>query len=357
MAEDIITMLDEETLLNPPKVTVLMPVYDSEKYLGEAIESILNQTFKDFELLIICDNPSDNIKSTLDHYLQLDGRIVVHYQERMGLIASLNKGCRLARGLYIARMDADDISLPKRLETQVMFLDSHPEVGVLGSRAQMCVNGHLQPLYPLPIPGENGLIKWQLIFSCPMVHPTVMMRRDLLDQVGGYNSNMKHAEDYDLWRRLSFVTQFSNLQNVFLYLRKHELSVSHIHQLEQRDTSIKISQLMISEVLGEDIPLDDVKRLWNNGQMSLSDVLNAANFIYRVCHVFIRETRLSAAEIKLVRRDAAIRLLRLLHTFRLTSETIVILKYAFELDPSFPYNFAYRLLVKYNWTIIRQREI
>ncbi|MHB8117594.1 MAG: glycosyltransferase [Methanothrix sp.] len=340
-----------------PKVTVLMPVYRNEQYLKDAIESIINQTFKDFEFLIICDDPTNNIKSILNHYLQLDGRIVVHYQKRMGLIASLNKGCRLARGLYIARMDADDISLPKRLETQVMFLDAHPEVGVLGSRIQICVNGHLQPLSPFLIPEENGFIKWWLLFSCSIMHPTVMMRRDLLDQVGGYNSDMKHAEDYDLWRRMSFVTQFYNLQNVLLYLRRHELCVSQIHQLEQMDTSIKIGQLMISEVLGEDVSLDDVKCLWNMGPMSLSDVLNAADLIYKICHAFIKDTRLPAAEIKLVRRDAAIRLLRLARTFIFTQDIIVILKYAFELDPSIPYHAASHMLVKYYFTIIRQRGI
>ena len=111
--------------IHPPKISVLMPIYKGDEYLSAAVDSILNQTFSDFEFIIICDDPTEKTRQILDKYKQSDSRIRVYYQEREGLVNSLNRGCSLAQGEYIARMDADDISLPERFEKQVKFLDSN----------------------------------------------------------------------------------------------------------------------------------------------------------------------------------------------------------------------------------------
>ena len=116
-----------------PKISVVMPAYNAAEYLDEAIRSILNQTFRDFEFIIINDGSTDDSISILDKQQKLDSRIRVYHQENQGMIAALNRGCRLARGKYIARMDADDISLPGRLEKQLKYMERHPQIGILGT--------------------------------------------------------------------------------------------------------------------------------------------------------------------------------------------------------------------------------
>jgi glycosyltransferase involved in cell wall biosynthesis len=205
-----------------PKVTVLLPVYNGEKYLKKAIESILDQTFKDFELLIIDDGSTDNTTNIISSYA--DNRIrVIKNEWNLGLIASLNKGIDSAQGEYIARMDADDISMLDRLEKQVAFMEKNPEIGVLGSRTLTLSDGR-------ETQGEYYLtpedMKAVLLFRTPFAHPTVMIRRSVIASQK-FDESYKHAEDYDFWERISVFTKFSNLGERLLVLRKHDESVSN----------------------------------------------------------------------------------------------------------------------------------
>src|SRR5918996_2481069 len=118
-------------MISTPKVSVVMPAYNAAVYLDEAVTSILNQTFREFEFIVINDGSTDDTVSILDKYEKSDSRIRVYHQENQGMIAALNRGCRLARGKYIARMDADDISLPRRFERQLEFMEGHPQIGIL----------------------------------------------------------------------------------------------------------------------------------------------------------------------------------------------------------------------------------
>jgi glycosyltransferase involved in cell wall biosynthesis len=292
-----------------PQVSVLMPVYNGERYLREAVESIVAQTFTNFEFIIIDDGSTDTTGAILDSFD--DPRIVrSKNEENIGLARSLNKGLTMARGEYIARMDADDISLPERLARQVAFLDAHPEVGVLGSVVQV-IDGDGNKSDTLWLPTEHGVLRWSLCFGGPIAHPTVMMRREVVERVGGYNPNMVTAQDYDLWRRLSGVTRLSNLQDVLLSLRKHEASMRKIHLAEHRRNRIRISRLMMSEILGEDVPSDVVQHLWSKEFESADDVHQAARLIYRLYQASITDSTLSTTEKRKVRRDAARRLFRL----------------------------------------------
>jgi glycosyltransferase involved in cell wall biosynthesis len=313
-----------------PKVTVLMPVYRNEQYLKKAIESILNQTFKDFEFLIICDDPSDNIRTILDHFQSHDERIKAFYfQERQGLVSALNKGCGLAKGKYIARMDADDISLPKRFSRQVAFLDEHPDVGVVGSWARLCSNNKDAGIRK--VPGEHNFIKWCLCFYCPMIHPSVMLRKETLIRSGGYSDEMIHAEDYDLWRRLCIVANIANIQEVLIHLRLHEASVSSSYRAEQRKNSIRISQLMISDVLGKKIPIDLIKTLWNTGYISYDDALLSARLILSIYQDILPD--IPKEERKKISNDAALRLCNLAYGCGLNYRVSRIISIAIKLDP------------------------
>lgn len=331
-----------------PKVTVLMPVYRNEQYLKEAIESIINQTFKDFEFLIICDDPSDNIKSILNHYHHLDGRIkTFYYQERQGLVATLNKGCELAKGKYIARMDADDISYPRRLELQVDFLDAHPHIGVVGSMVQFIdSNGNKKRsnAYTSGAPLENGFIKWRMCFSCPIAHPTVMIRKDIMRRAGGYSPNMIHAEDYDLWRRMSSLTQLSNLPDPLLYLRMHDTNVSKIHNEIQRRTSLRIKQLVISEVLKEEISPRVIQYMSNYrcSDSEPDDVYAASRVVQRLCQKFLLDNTISAIDKHLIRKDAAILLIILVRRYMINCNLFRKhmydnITFACKLDPLIPF--------------------
>ena len=164
-----------------PKVTVLMPVYNGEIYLAEAIESILNQTFADFEFLIIDDGSTDNTWGILSSYN--DNRIrLTRNPKNVGLIESLNNALTLAIGHYIARIDADDISLPKRLEKQKEFLDKNLEIALVGSWVEIIDRqgkriGYQKFLW------DDSLIRWQLLFKTTFAHSAIMARRDVLTAV------------------------------------------------------------------------------------------------------------------------------------------------------------------------------
>ena len=214
---------------NTPKVTVLMPVYNGEKYLREAIDSILSQTFTDFEFLIINDGSTDRSVEFIKSYP--DPRIrLVHNETNLGLIPSLNKGVDLSQGEYIARMDCDDISLPQRLEKQVNFMDTHREVGVCGTWAKVIdINNNVVRNYKTPAGDMAGKLCW---WPSVFVHPTCMMRRELLKMIR-YSSDYPHAEDYDLWLRLCNKTGFFNLNQFLLLYRVHAENVTATKRTEQ----------------------------------------------------------------------------------------------------------------------------
>ncbi len=166
---------------NIPKVSVLMPVYNGALFLRSAIESILNQSFVDLELLIIDDGSTDSSADIIHSFDDLRIRYIKN-EENLGIVKSLNKGLTLARGIYIARMDADDISLPQRLQRQVDFLDANPETGICGSNAiTIDSEGNRQRLWFYAEKPENVLIS--RTFVCPFLHPTIMARKEILTKV------------------------------------------------------------------------------------------------------------------------------------------------------------------------------
>ncbi|HXH19354.1 MAG TPA: glycosyltransferase [Chitinophagales bacterium] len=219
--------------LKIPLVTVLLPVYNAEAHVAEAIQSILSQTFRDFELLIINDGSTDRSLEIIRSFN--DARIRAESNEsNMKLIATLNKGIDLARGKYIARMDADDVSLPERLQKQVDFMETHSEVGVCGTWFQLF--GNSGEIVKYPEKDEN--IRIMMLYQTPFCHPSIIFRKDVFDKYGiRFLPEFIHAEDYEAWVRLAGLTHFANIPEVLLKYRIHEQSVSAAHQkIQERNT-------------------------------------------------------------------------------------------------------------------------
>jgi glycosyltransferase involved in cell wall biosynthesis len=227
-----------------PMISVVMPVYNSDTYLSESIESILSQTFRDFEFIIICDDPTEKTHQIIEEHLKGDNRIKVFYQKKEGLVASLNKGLKLAKGKYIARMDADDISLPIRLEEQVGFMEANSDIGVCGTWLKTIGDGNKV----WPSPRFHDDIFAGMLFKPNIHHPTVIIRNDIiLNLQEFFNSDFQHAEDMEYWARLAHRgVRFANIEKVLLRYRLHETNVGKIHNEIQKKNSntIRWMQLM-----------------------------------------------------------------------------------------------------------------
>ena len=205
-----------------PKISVIMPAYNAEQYISEAIESILNQTYSNFEFIIIDDGSTDRTVEMVQSYS--DPRIrFVQNEHNLGVAATLNRGLKLATGEYIARMDADDIALNNRFEIQVAFMDTHPEVTVLGTAIEKFGMEHGTVLFS----EHHEDLKIDLLFSCCFAHPSVMMRAETLRHNGfRYDPAFSRMEDYDLWDRISVNHQLSALPDVLLRYRIHASQVT-----------------------------------------------------------------------------------------------------------------------------------
>ncbi|MFH1712580.1 MAG: glycosyltransferase, partial [Candidatus Jacksonbacteria bacterium] len=225
-----------------PNITVLMPVYNGEKYLKEAIESILNQTFVDFEFLIINDGSTDNSEKITKSYK--DTRIkLINNEINLGLIKTLNKGLDLANGKYIARMDQDDISLPNRLKIQVNFMDKHPEIGVSGAWAKTIGGNNKKYIKNY---SDFEKIKTTSLFKSILIHPSVIIKKSLFNKYNlKYDENHQHAEDYELWTRAITYFPIANIKKYLIYYRIHEGNTSHQYTKTQTTNAniIKIKQL------------------------------------------------------------------------------------------------------------------
>ena len=192
--------------MNVPRVTVLMPVYNAQATLREAMDSILGQTFTDFEFLIIDDGSTDSSAVNVRSYD--DPRIrFVQNEQNLRLAATLNKGLDLARGEYVARMDADDISLPERLMKQVVFLDRNPEVGIVGVWATAFGEAN----FSIPQPADPESARAKLLFDTCLVHPAVLIRRSFLQIHGLRYLPLAHFEDYELWQRAARLFPVTNI--------------------------------------------------------------------------------------------------------------------------------------------------
>ncbi len=223
---------------NIPKISVVMSVYNGEKYLAEAIESILNQTYTNFEFIIVNDGSKDGSLEMIQKYMKKDERIVFIDRENKGLPYSLNEGISIAKGEYIARMDADDISLPSRFEKQIKYMEEN-KLDVCGTFMEQFKTDSLYKNF-IKHPTTNENIRFTLSFFSCLVHPTVMLKKEVFDKAQ-YDENCKQAQDYQLWvdcAKEDFV--FGNIPEILLNYRIHEGQVTISKAKNQLDTAHKI---------------------------------------------------------------------------------------------------------------------
>ena len=295
------------------RVTVLMAVYNAERYLRQAVESILKQTFRDLEFVIVNDGSTDGSRDIILSYT--DERIRLFDNNRnLGLTLSLNRGLGLAQGTYVARQDADDVSRPERLEKQVDYLDRHPEVGLLGTWTEFIAeDGAFLGVWQTPL--SHALIKWQLLFANCLAHTSVVMRSSVVERVGGYSEYAFYAQDYDLWSRMSLETQIANLSEFLVQNRVHSETVSARHPERQEEVERQVVRRAISRMLGQDVgpevvvSLDRATRGRPLG--SASEVRRVAQLVQLLYGVYLEEVALSPADWPQVRGDAAQRLVDL----------------------------------------------
>ena len=208
-----------------PRVSVLLPVWNGEAFLKPAVESILRQTFSSFELIVIDDGSADASAAIAEKFACGDNRVRVLRRAHEGLSAALNAGLTAARGEYVARMDADDVSLPHRLQTQVEYLDAHPACVAAGAWIEVVDEAglHLGLKTFVETHEEISAALYQGV--SPIAHPTIVARRDALRAAGGYDARRYPSEDLDLWFRLAESGELANLGEALLQHRRHKAAV------------------------------------------------------------------------------------------------------------------------------------
>lgn len=294
-----------------PMISVVMPVYDNERYLRTAIESVLSQTFGDFEFIVISESDtSPESRSIIDSYT--DGRINhVRNESRLGMIESLNVGLRLAKGEFIARMDADDDSLPNRFACQLEYLNGHPDVGIVGSSCRIIDDAGSTASIDMR-PREAVMSRWISLFGPPLSHPSMMARTQVVRQIGGYDPRMI-CEDYDLWIRALEVTEIGNLPDILLVRRVHEKSSTLLRQERVNCTHIGLSQKILTSLLKRDVDVETI-RLLKGDESSIesgSDAQRITGLLMELFEAFVKRYEVSLHDARVVRAEVAWRIYKL----------------------------------------------
>lgn len=220
-----------------PKISVLMPVYNGQKFLEESIRSIIDQSFSDWELIIINDGSTDVSENIITSFS--DSRIrYFKNTTNIGLINTLNKGIDYCRGQYIARMDCDDISMPDRLLIQSLFLDQNTEYSMCGCDA-VVIDSIGKKIGQITNLSTDKYLQINLLFSVPFVHPGMMIRSAIFEQFK-YDDAYKYAEDYDLWCKIAKVSKVSNISQPLIKYRWHSENISKVNSLIQESVKDKI---------------------------------------------------------------------------------------------------------------------
>jgi glycosyltransferase involved in cell wall biosynthesis len=235
-----------------PAVSVVLPVYNCPRYVGEAIESILAQSFADFELIMIDDGSTDETPSVLRRYS--DPRIRLVRQENRGLAATLNRGIELAKGRYIARQDQDDISYPERFAKQAAYLDRHPSCALVGTWADIWRENASTGRQHRHA-SDNATLQYELLLNNPFVHSSVMIRKAALDAVGSYTTDAKRQppEDFELWSRLARRHEVANIPEVLHVYREVSGSMSRDGVAPFLDRLVTLSAENIASAAGLDL--------------------------------------------------------------------------------------------------------
>lgn len=296
-----------------PTVSVLMPMRNASTYVQASVESILSQTFTDFELVVIDDCSGDDsaniVSSIADHRLRL-----LRNAQNIGVAACLNRALASVRSPFVARMDADDVSHPDRLRQQLAFLGERPDVGVVSSACTV-INDKGRPIGHLEAPVDHDSIFFLLHFFSVILHPTVMMRTQVIMAARGYSLAAPHAEDYELWLRIAPTVQIASLPTRLLCYRRHADQVGQQHRTVQRCTEDTLRTAALQGTIGRRLSRPEVLA-WGvacRGEPLESEaaVQVVASLVSELVDRYVILRRVGEWGRRNVRRQAAVRLLTL----------------------------------------------
>lgn len=243
----------DTTATASPRVSILMPAYNAMPYLPEALDDLLGQTLRDFELVVVEDGSTDDTRAVLEDYAARDARVViVPNEQNLGLTRSLNRGLERCRAPLVARADADDRYEPDRLARQVAFLDAHPEVGLLSCGVHK-INARGERFLTRIFPTGDGHIRVRELFVNCFSHPGAVFRTPLVRAVGGYDPAFWTAEDCDLWARMMPLTRVANLPVPLVHYRKHGASMVQSYGADVDALDLSVRQRQISAYLGRPV--------------------------------------------------------------------------------------------------------
>ena len=316
-----------------PKVSVLMSVYNGERHLLDSIDSILAQTFTDFEFIIINDGSTDTTGEILRSYA--DPRIKIVDQENVGLTKSLDKGIAMASGVYIARQDADDLSVKERFEKQVAFMDSNPAVALLGAQA-VIIDVEGKAIAHCYHPTSSEFLKWRLLFRNTFIHTSVMIRRSLLEERGlSYNPVFIRSQDYDLWERINEEASVANLSEDLVYYREHEGNITSLEVESQEEFALDVSKRAIQNLIGRGVSYDEIRGLTNTFATtaepikSVDALVSKGMLLEEMLLVFQQKNKLDSKTREMVLGDALNRWLTMARGSGLRGHAVLRISYRF----------------------------
>lgn len=296
-----------------PKITVLMPVYNAATYVGDAVRSILDQTFGDFELLIIDDGSTDETRMTVGNFT--DPRVrLIEGGMNAGLARRLNQGVGQSTSPLIARMDADDRSLPQRLQLQVEYLDAHPEIALVGTQICFSRGGRREQRFEVPSLPRH--VRWALHFGNCIGHMTVLARRELFAETGGYDETLATAQDYDLWARASDRFLMANLRHALVEVGENPGSISRSMVSTREANARRVMRRTIEKAVGHSLlpPIEEI--LWSPTSIRRERRLTkyvpeAVSIIEQVTTRSLEDSYATKAEMDAIKKDASYRATRL----------------------------------------------
>lgn len=284
-------MLKERNMKHTPETSVIMSAYNAENFLSDSIESILNQTYRDFEFIIVNDGSSDSTRHTLYEFQKKDNRIIIiENKNNIGLAKSLNIALNSARGKYVARMDADDLSVPARLEKQLAYLKKHSNIGLLGSYIKS-IDEKKRITGSWVYPVDSFSIRWHLIFSNVIAHPSVVFRKELIIAVGAYNEKLTAGIDYDLWVRVSKITEISQIKEFLVMWRTHSGSMTYKNEAIRKQVQMTIVKNQVEIYLKRKTDDKEISRLYRletqKPELSQEDVKDTSCIIEEIFKAFL----------------------------------------------------------------------
>lgn len=285
-----------------PKISVVMPVYNGEQFLKEAVESVLKQTFNNFEFIIVNDASTDNSLKVINGYT--DKRIkLVSLEKKSGIAKALNYGISISAGKYIARMDSDDICLPDRLKLQAEYLDKNSEVGILGTNAYL-IDAFGRNIGKSIKPSESYLLKWRAFAGFVIIHPAVMARTGIM-QSYKYDENFQRSQDTELWSRLLFEAgvKFYNLQEYLLKLRIHNNSSSKIRTTKHNNLSSTIIIKNIKRYIFMSKKEEEAIKNMRNNSLCFRNVIVAIKLYWKLFACFCKREKLNLKKIKKLKKE------------------------------------------------------